>query len=147
MNLQEIKNLKDQKGFTIVELLIVIVVIGILAAIVIVAFNGVQSRANKTAAEQAATQVAKKAEAYNAVNSAYPTSTTQFNSESESKLEGITLTSTLASGTGKTAVEYSTCSTGFRIRYWDYTLSTPGPSSYIYGGGATSSTTGCTVRS
>jgi len=34
-----------QTGFTIVELLIVIVVIGILAAIVIVAFNGVQQRA------------------------------------------------------------------------------------------------------
>lgn len=35
-----------QKGFTIVELLIVIVVIGILAAITIVAYNGIQSRAN-----------------------------------------------------------------------------------------------------
>lgn len=34
-----------QTGFTIVELLIVIVVIGILAAIVIVAYNGVQDRA------------------------------------------------------------------------------------------------------
>jgi prepilin-type N-terminal cleavage/methylation domain-containing protein len=34
-----------QKGFTIVELLIVIVVIGILAAITIVAYNGVQERA------------------------------------------------------------------------------------------------------
>jgi prepilin-type N-terminal cleavage/methylation domain-containing protein len=34
-----------QKGFTIVELLIVIVVIGILAAITVVAFNGVQQRA------------------------------------------------------------------------------------------------------
>ncbi len=31
-----------QRGFTIVELLIVIVVIGVLAAIVIVAYNGVQ---------------------------------------------------------------------------------------------------------
>lgn len=37
-----------QRGFTIVELLIVIVVIGILAAIVIVAFNGVQDRAKTT---------------------------------------------------------------------------------------------------
>lgn len=35
-----------QLGFTIVELLIVIVVIGILAAITIVAFNGIQTRAN-----------------------------------------------------------------------------------------------------
>lgn len=37
---------KKQKGFTIVELLIVIVVIGILAAITIVAYNGIQARAN-----------------------------------------------------------------------------------------------------
>jgi len=36
---------KPPAGFTIVELLIVIVVIGILAAITIVSFNGVQSRA------------------------------------------------------------------------------------------------------
>lgn len=38
----------SQKGFTIVELLIVIVVIGILAAITIVAFNGVQERAKNS---------------------------------------------------------------------------------------------------
>jgi prepilin-type N-terminal cleavage/methylation domain-containing protein len=38
-----------QKGFTIVELLIVIVIIGILAAITIVAYNGIQQRAQTTA--------------------------------------------------------------------------------------------------
>jgi prepilin-type N-terminal cleavage/methylation domain-containing protein len=36
---------KARRGFTIVELLIVIVVIGILAGIIIVAYNGIQQRA------------------------------------------------------------------------------------------------------
>jgi type II secretion system protein G len=39
---------QTQRGFTIVELLIVIVVIGILAAITIVAYNGIQKRASDT---------------------------------------------------------------------------------------------------
>lgn len=39
---------KNKNGFTIVELLIVIVVIGILAAITIVAYNGIQNRAQDT---------------------------------------------------------------------------------------------------
>lgn len=41
---------QKQTGFTIVELLIVIVVIGILAAITIVAYNGIQERARMAAA-------------------------------------------------------------------------------------------------
>jgi prepilin-type N-terminal cleavage/methylation domain-containing protein len=38
-------SLKKQKGFTIVELLIVIIIIGILATLVIVTFTGIQAKA------------------------------------------------------------------------------------------------------
>lgn len=50
---------KKQKGFTIVELLIVIVVIGILAAISIVAYNGVQERARVQRANSDLSAIAK----------------------------------------------------------------------------------------
>jgi len=67
--LNKVKN----SGFTIVELLIVIVVIAILAAISIVAYNGVQARGKASAAQSAATSLDKKLEIYNALNSFYPT--------------------------------------------------------------------------
>lgn len=63
-------------GFTIVELLIVIVVIGILAAIVIVAYTGVQARAEKSKMVAAASSAVKVLSAYKAVNGSYPSTTT-----------------------------------------------------------------------
>ena len=60
-----------QRGFTIVELLIVIVVIGILAAITIVAFNGVQKRASAAAVQSELSQNAKAIMATAATTGAY----------------------------------------------------------------------------
>lgn len=68
---------RSEKGFTIVELLIVVVVIAILATITIVAYNGIQDRAKASAAQSAATQAAKKIAAYAVTNSdMYPSDIT-----------------------------------------------------------------------
>lgn len=64
-----------QTGFTIVELLIVIVVIGILAAITIVAYNGIQTRAENTKTTQAVAQYVKAILSYSAINGMYPVET------------------------------------------------------------------------
>lgn len=59
-------------GFTIVELLIVVVVIAILAAITIVAFNGIQQRAQSSALQSSLSQAFKKLEVYKVDNGSYP---------------------------------------------------------------------------
>ncbi len=134
MSLQQIKNLNKQKGFTIVELLIVIVVIGILAAIVIVAFNGVQNRAKTQAGNTAASTVQKKIEAYNAAStSGYPTTTvaatlkTNLDSIDDSKITGINLVvpTALSSTNGQNSVGIEVCNapagaTGYRLSWFDF---------------------------
>lgn len=59
-------------GFTIVELLIVIVVIAVLATISMVAFNGVQERARLSAHKSNLTSIVKAIELYYADNNSYP---------------------------------------------------------------------------
>ena len=70
----------SQKGFTIVELLIVIVVIAILAAISIVAYTGIQNNARTSAAQSAASSVRDVAEAFNGVHGRYPATVGEFTS-------------------------------------------------------------------
>lgn len=64
---------KHQTGFTIVELLIVIVVIGILAAITIVAYNGVQNKANDTAVQADLKNIGGKITEFMVINEQTPT--------------------------------------------------------------------------
>lgn len=67
---------KFNKGFTIVELLIVVVVIAILAAITIVGYNGIQTRARVSTAQSDLVAIQKQFEMYKTTSetSTYPTS-------------------------------------------------------------------------
>lgn len=63
---------QHRKGFTIVELLIVIVVIGILAAISIVAYNGIQQRAREAERQSDIKAISTQLEMYFVDNGEYP---------------------------------------------------------------------------
>ena len=118
-----------QTGFTIVELLIVIVVIGILAAITIVAYNGVQNRGKTASAQSAAVNVTKKAEAANAAGTVgYPATLADFDANPESKMSGsgLGLIATPVAASGTNTVSYQKCTVGgtgvggAQIKSWDY---------------------------
>jgi len=64
-----------QSGFTIVELLIVIVVIGILAGLVITTFNGIQQKARDTERETDIKAIHAQVEAFWAQKGYYPSLT------------------------------------------------------------------------
>jgi type IV pilus assembly protein PilA len=130
-----------RSGFTIVELLIVVVVIAILAAISIVAYNGIQARARLSAAQINSREVIKKAEAYNSINGSYPATATEFNSVEESKISGLGIkflaASTLNSATGVDGIIYQTCTTSgvqaARVQYYDFVAKTSN-NKYYYAG-------------
>ena len=137
-----IKQLKKEHGFTIVELLVVIVVIGILAAITVVSYVGITAKANATKALANASSVQSVVEAYNADPPTgvfgYPTFAT-INNGNIKIPTGITVAlsaaSAVTSGNGLTTVSYfNKGTTGGCIGYWDYNTS---GIKYVYAGDAT----------
>ena len=88
------ERLADERGFTLVELTIVLLVLGILMTIALPSYLSFKDRANKTAAKQTLTELQKAAIAYRADN--FPNSGNDPDpgtSTSDTGFEGIQLTS------------------------------------------------------
>ena len=130
-------------GFTIVELLIVIVVIAILATISIVAYSGIQARAKTSSGQMTASNIIKKIESYRAVHGVFPTyaelknnyspgSTTAGSGGSEVRLDNpnaiVSAGLSASAATNGTVVQYNDCTTSDPNRsivYWNYQTNAP----------------------
>src|SRR5437764_5518364 len=70
---------RSQEGFTIVELLIVIVVIGILALLVITTYSGIQQKARNSKRQTDVQSLQTQLEAFYSQNGYYPSLTDMNN--------------------------------------------------------------------
>lgn len=131
------KNIKNQ-GFTLVELLIVIVIIAILTVVSLVAYNGLQNQAKTSTAKSAADTVAKKAELYNTAESKYPANLTELTNTSKSGepyyLDTKTVKESTLPNVGSPAspapkeantIEYKVCTDnkGAHVKYYNFSES------------------------
>ena len=104
-----IGSLNFKKGFTIVELLIVVVVIGILAAITIVSFGGVTSQANVASLQSDLDNNSKKLQLYFTQYGSYPTALDGSNCPSSPTAD----TNYCLKASGGSTITYSNF--GFRV--------------------------------
>lgn len=170
MKISNIKFNQSKHGFTIVELLVVIVVIGILAAITIVSYTGISAKANTSKALTAANSLQNVVEVYASENSTYPATLAAITGYAGatrlptgiSVVAGVAGTSggftdspgsiTTLWGTTITAANFSTTvtyacfgasctgTTGGRITYYDFSTGTQS-TNVIYVGAATTNGT------
>ncbi|WP_214875300.1 prepilin-type N-terminal cleavage/methylation domain-containing protein [Exiguobacterium sp. CH10] len=75
---QDAKQLKDERGLTLVELLVVVVILGIIAAIAVVAIGGIIENSKKDAMVADAKQMVSAAKLYTASNPVSDSTTMKF---------------------------------------------------------------------
>lgn len=153
MILSNIKSAQKDRGFTIVELLVVIVVIGILSAITIVSYTGVSNRAKTASAQSNANSVQQVAEAFNSDMGYYPSKISDFSAGTTTKLPesvkvvpastAVDVTNGQSTVTWECVSTTTTCPdhpTGGRIKFFDFGTSAMS-GTIIYVGNATSNGT------
>jgi len=120
-------SISTSPAFTIVELLVVIVIIGILAAITIVSYTGITQKANTATLQSDLTNANKLLAIYNTTNSSYPTANVCPNPGSTEiclkQSSDVTLTYKLISQT--MSPYYSITATKAGITYGTNESSTP----------------------
>ena len=101
------KFLERSKGFTLVELMVVIAIIGILAVVALGIVRGAQQRAKDATLKATATNISTALEAYYAINQIYPDDLdTLFDSE---VLDGeISLPTPCEYNGGSCGIDYET---------------------------------------
>lgn len=114
-----------QKGFSIVELIVIVVVIAILASIVVVSYNGIQNNAYDSAVQSNLEDAASQLEAYRTqssnIDQEFPNTTTQ--------LEGMQIKASKDSYDTSLAVNFAYCINSTRQ---EFTLAAASKSGNIY---------------
>ncbi len=111
----EIPELADESGFTLIELMVVLVIMGILMAIAIPTFLGVTSTANDTSTQSNLANVITSAKAIYAKTDSYPATLTMAKDlqkdEPEFKFTTTAGTSALLESTTQDAISVATTAT------------------------------------
>ena len=112
------------KGFTIIELLIVIVIIGILVAITAVSYTGITNGANTAANQANAKSIKQGLTACHAKNGVFPAITlSAINACSNMTMPSTITIGTPSAETPKVISAVGVDATGVAtVTYWDYTI-------------------------
>lgn len=121
----------NHRGFTVVEVLVVIVVIGILTAIVLVTYNGIRDRARLNVAQVDMRSVGQAAEVFRVQNKRSPVSAADFSE--------VLKNANVYSSTRTTDKSYAICAdtNGYAFVAWNPIVQTykNGDTLYLYAAG------------